>query len=69
MDWIEVRAAYGKTYANQKAVQADWDADKDFRIAGGPYINKTDATRAGLRVIVRYGVGSANGGGKVYSVK
>ena len=52
--------AYGRDYKSKKAVQADWDADKDFIIADfgrdmGRYINRQDAIAAGLgRLMVRY---------------
>ena len=56
MDWITVTPAYGRDYKNQKEVKADWDADKDFReTASGSYINKSQAERMGLKVVVRYG--------------
>lgn len=58
MEWIEVEPAYGRDYKNQKDLKTDWDADKDFRdTASGRYVNKSDATRYGLKVIVRYGKG------------
>lgn len=52
--WMEVVPAYGRDYANQKAVKADWAAGKDFQVPYGPYVNKQDADAAGLKVIVRY---------------
>lgn len=54
-NYIEVVPAYGRDYTSQKAVKADWNADKDFKIPGGPYLNKADAEREGVKVIVRYG--------------
>jgi len=69
MDWIEVIAAYGRNYSNQAEIQADWNANKDFRVPYGPVTNKQDCDEAGIRVIVRYGQGAAQGGGKVYAVK
>lgn len=43
--------AYGRDYTSQKAVKADWDANKDFVIAdvfggqAGRMINKQDAPK------------------------
>lgn len=58
MNYIEVLPAYGRDYKNQKDLQADWDAGKDFVAMSfmGPagYINKQDAMNAGLKVIIRY---------------
>lgn len=55
MEWIEVEPAYGRDYKNQKDLKADWNANKDFRdTASGRYVNKADADRLGLKVIVRY---------------
>jgi hypothetical protein len=34
--------AYGRDYKSKAAVLADWDAGKDFKLIGGPYINKQD---------------------------
>ena len=34
--------AFGRDYKSKKAAQADFDALKDFRSAGGQYVNKTD---------------------------
>jgi len=68
MNWIEVVPAYGRDYSSQKAVQADWDADKDFSVTeGGRFgskVNRADAKAEGLKVIVRYGKGL-----KTYAVK
>jgi hypothetical protein len=52
--YVEVEPAYGRDYRNQKDLKADWNAGLDFRLVGGPYINKEDAQRAGLHVIARY---------------
>jgi hypothetical protein len=35
--------AYGRTYASEEAARADWDANKDFRIKNGPYVNKAQS--------------------------
>lgn len=55
---LTLTPAYGRDYKSQKAVKADWDANKDFRIAtfgplDGKYINKQDA-RPGEKFMVRY---------------
>ena len=53
--WIEARPAYGRDYTNQKAVLEDWKADKDFRESTtGSYVNRSQAIRMGLSVIIRY---------------
>ena len=55
---IHVVPAYGRDYTSKKALQADWDAGKDFQISDfnsrwhGAYINKEDAK--GDAVVVRY---------------
>ena len=58
MNYIEVLPAYGRDYKNQKDLQADWDAGKDFVAMSfmGPqgYINKQDAEQSNLKVIIRY---------------
>ncbi len=52
--------AYGRDYNNAKAVKADWNAGKDFIIADmfdkydGKPVNKQDADRAGMKVMIRY---------------
>jgi len=57
MAYLTVTPAYGRDYKSQKAVKADWSANKDFVIAtlGHPtYINKRDADRDGVKVMARY---------------
>lgn len=69
MDWITVVGAYGRTYNSQAAVLRDWNANKDFQIAGGgPYVSKSDVFDSHTRVIVRYGKDAELGGGKVMNV-
>jgi hypothetical protein len=52
--------SYGRDYKSKKAVQADWDAGKDFTIADiasgqdGRQINKQDAEISGGTFNVRY---------------
>lgn len=54
--WIEVTPHYGRTYDTQAAVRKDWDADKDFfDPASRRAVNKSDAERYNLKVVVRYG--------------
>lgn len=46
---MQLTPSYGRDYTTQKAVKADWDANKDFTIADviggncGRQINKQDA--------------------------
>lgn len=40
--------AYGRDYKTADAVKRAWEANKDFKIHGGPYINKSDAERYGV---------------------
>jgi hypothetical protein len=55
MQWIEATPAYGRDYTNQKAVLADWMADKDFvETTTRSYVNRSQAQRMGLSVILRY---------------
>lgn len=39
---LEVAPAYGRDYNSVDALLADWNANKDFKILSGPYINKSD---------------------------
>ena len=46
--FLTLTPAYGRDYKSKAAVLADWEANKDFRIAtfgahDGQYINKRDA--------------------------
>lgn len=57
--YITVSPAYGRDYRSKAAVLADWREGKDFVIESfgpdmGRYINRADAERAGLTVMVRY---------------
>lgn len=58
MTVITVVPAYGRDYKSKAAVQADWDANKDFTICDvlsrydGSKINKPDAH--GISIRVRY---------------
>jgi hypothetical protein len=55
MTYVEVVPAYGRDYKNQSEVKSDWSADKDFQDPfRGSYLNKSDADRLGLKVLVRY---------------
>ena len=56
METVYVVGAYGRTYNTQAAVKGDWEAGKDFKIAGGgPYVSIRDAEREDIGVIARYG--------------
>lgn len=47
--------AYGRDYKSKEALVADWNEGKDFRIAGGPYIDAGSAARYGIQsVTIRY---------------
>ena len=52
--------AYGRDYKSAATVKADWAAGKDFIIADmfdkydGKPVNKQDADRAGMQVMIRY---------------
>lgn len=48
MKSVTVRSAYGRQYESAADVLADWHAGKDFRIVGGPYVNKRDAMKYGV---------------------
>lgn len=52
--YITVRAAYGREYRNQTDARKDWNDNLDFRTVDGPYINKADAERLGVKVMLRY---------------
>lgn len=55
MSYVEVLPAYGRDYKNQSEVKADWKDNKDFQDTfSGSYLNKSDAERLGLKVLVRY---------------
>jgi len=54
---LTLQPAYGRDYKSIAAVQADWDADKDFVVASmgpecGRYVNKSQLE--GKKVSVRY---------------
>lgn len=57
--FLTVVPAYGRDYKSAKAARADWKANLDFEVTslfhgGGKYINKADADREGLTIILRY---------------
>jgi hypothetical protein len=61
MNFVTIVPAYGRDYRSKKAVMADWDAGKDFRIDcfmhpdDGRYINKQDAdSTPGVTYNIRY---------------
>ncbi len=39
---IEITGAYGRRYNSFVSAKKDWQAGKDFKIVGGPYMNKAD---------------------------
>jgi len=57
---LTVTPAYGSDYKSKKEVIAAWEAGKDFIIRNafspddGRYINKQDADKARIDVMVRY---------------
>lgn len=54
--YVEVVPAYGRDYTNQKSARADWEAGKDFWVAGSmTAVSKREAEEHGLKVIIRYG--------------
>lgn len=56
--WLVVIPAYGVKLGNKKEIIEHFDANRDFvtvGLNGGKYVNKTDATRMGLALEVRYG--------------
>ena len=59
MSYLVISPTYGRDYKSVKAVLADWNAGKDFRIESfgpdmGRAISIAEATPAGLTVQVRY---------------
>jgi hypothetical protein len=59
-EWIEVHEASfvrSEPYKNKAEIQADYDADRDFREFSGRYVNRQDARKYGLVLMVRYGKG------------
>ena len=57
-NWLVVIPAYGVKLTNKKAISEHYEANKDFvtvGLNGGKYVNKSDATKFGLTLEVRYG--------------
>ncbi len=60
MSYLTLTPAYGRDYKSRAAVQADWQAGKDFIIANlfhrydGKPINKEQADAEGITVNIRY---------------
>ena len=52
---LTVVGAYGRKYSKKAAVLKDWNANLDFRIVDGPYINKADALRYDCSIRFRWG--------------
>lgn len=42
MGVIHIAGAYGNSYSNIVRAKNAWDNNNDFKILGGPYINKED---------------------------
>lgn len=53
--YVECTGAYGRHYNTLKEAKVDWEAGKDFRSTTGPYLNKEDAIRMNLNVVLRFG--------------
>ena len=57
---MTVTPAYGRDYKSAKAAKADWTAGKDFVIADmfspddGRYINREDALKSGVSILIRF---------------
>ena len=56
--FINVAGAYGRSYTEFGEAQKDWDKDLDFRILGGPYINKSDYEQFGEGKVVNVTLGN-----------
>ena len=62
--------AYGRDYTSIKAAQADFDAGKDFRTAGGSYVGKSELANDGVTQIdIRYAKNQKKGVLKVGDAK
>ncbi len=57
---ITLTPAYGRDYRSKAAVQADWDAGKDFVVAtvahpfSGKYASKNELAKETKSVLIRY---------------
>jgi hypothetical protein len=55
---ISVVPAYGRDYKSKAAVEADWNAGKDFRMMSGPndgrVFNKASGVPVGTILMIRY---------------
>ena len=40
---LMIMSAYGRQYKTSEEAKADWNAVKDFKIVGGPYLSIRDA--------------------------
>ena len=47
---ISVMPAYGRKYETADQVMEAWNADKDFKMVEGPYINRSDWIKYGNRL-------------------
>ena len=55
MSQLIVHGAYGRVYYKKADVLKDWNANLDFKIFNGPYINKADALRYDADIRFRWG--------------
>lgn len=53
-NYCELLPAYGRDYKNGKAAQADWLANKDFRIAATGQLVNREQVEKGKTVLLRY---------------
>ena len=55
MSFRTVTPAYGRDYQSAKVAQLDWANGRDFILQpDGRYINKEDADKARMTIIIRY---------------
>lgn len=60
MSYLTLVPAYGRDYKSKAAVEADFNADKDFLIQDissphdGRYVNRRDLVGSGVTVNIRY---------------
>ncbi len=44
---MNIKPAYGRTYKSVDDVMKDWDANIDFKVWNGPYLNKRNWEKYG----------------------
>lgn len=47
---ISIMPAYGRKYETEDQVLEAWNANKDFKMVEGPYINRSDWIKYGNRM-------------------